>query len=160
MDFLKTTLTVETRQECADFTLQLQNTEPFIKYSKNITIQAKTHLGTVVLGIVEIVSSSKHTLFDKGQVVEASSLTGYCECNFDTVLREKGCVCALYEPAHAFLLQTLQRWSIMADSQAGLCRVTMTQRVQLVRLIFIPVKSSLTGTTLPGNLRISPSQKP
>lgn len=49
----------------ADFNLQLQNTETFIKYSKNITIQAKTHLGTVVLGIVEIVSSSKHTLFDK-----------------------------------------------------------------------------------------------
>lgn len=80
----------------ADFTLQLQNTETFIKYSKNMTIQAKTHLGTVVLGIVEIVSSSKHTLFDKqrrgGSSIKPDWLL-WVQL-WHSLDRERPCVCA------------------------------------------------------------------
>lgn len=95
---------------------------------------------------VEIISSSKHTMFDKQRLGDASIKPDWSWWMqlWHSLETERPCVD--YKPAHAFLLQILPTLASATESQAWLCRVTVTQRVQLECLIFIPVKSCLTAT--------------
>lgn len=65
--------------------MQQCNTETNVMYNKNVTIHARTPLGTLVLVLRFYRAANTPCLTNKGWVVHPSGLTGLYGHNFDTV---------------------------------------------------------------------------